>query len=68
MKIIELPRDTRVTVNGTTYFNENAGKEEEDDTVPPFIIGPLNRYTTIELLSHPILFFRNSGDLFLNKT
>jgi type IV secretory pathway VirB10-like protein len=32
----------------------------------PFIIGPLIRYTIIELLSQPIFFFRNSEDQFFN--
>jgi hypothetical protein len=59
---IELPPDGRITVNGRTYIN---GSTEEDDEVPPlpFLIGPLRRYTIIELLSQPFFFFYSREDL-----
>lgn len=63
---IELPLNTRVTVNGTTYINETNEAEDEEDTFSPLMIGPLNRYTIIELLSQPIFFFRRSADLDFN--
>jgi hypothetical protein len=59
---IELPPDGRITVNGRTYIN---GSTEEDDEVPPspFLIGPLRRYTIVELLSQPFFFFYSREDL-----
>jgi hypothetical protein len=63
---IDLPRDGRVTVNGRTYVNN--APVDDDSVALPFIIGPLNTYTIIELLSQPIFFFRASGDLDFKNT
>ena len=60
---IELPHDTRITVNGRTYINEAAVEGIGNAAATPFMIGPLNRYTIIELLSQPIFFFRRRTDL-----
>ncbi|KAF1919559.1 hypothetical protein BDU57DRAFT_569220, partial [Ampelomyces quisqualis] len=60
---IDLPRGTRITVNGRTYVNKDVAEDGEDTLASPFIIGPLNRYTIIELLSQPIFFFRGRADL-----
>jgi len=54
---IELPRDTSVTVNGTTYTNSDGPSSL------PFYIGPLEGYAIIELLSQPAFFFRTAASL-----
>ena len=54
---IELPRDTSVTVNGTTYTNSDGSSSM------PFYIGPLEGYAIIELLSQPAFFFRTAASL-----
>jgi hypothetical protein len=58
---VEVPNGGRVTVNGPTYINPTTG--DEDEASSPFIIGPLNTYATIELLSQPLFFFRTQADL-----
>jgi hypothetical protein len=63
---VELPRDGRITVNGRTYIN-NVPSDDESVALP-FIIGPLIRYTIIELLSQPIFFFRTGDDLNFTDT
>jgi hypothetical protein len=56
---IQLPSNTSIAVNGATYIHE-----DDENTAPsPFFIGPLNRYTIIELLSQSIFFFRGRADL-----
>ncbi|KAI8942285.1 hypothetical protein NX059_000364 [Plenodomus lindquistii] len=61
---IELPHGMRVTVNGQTFINdEEADPAGDEGAATPFIIGPLTRYTVIELLAQPIFFFRATGDL-----
>ncbi|KAH9881805.1 hypothetical protein J1614_000976 [Plenodomus biglobosus] len=62
---IQLPDDMRVTVNGHTYINETPQQRENSDeaSAAPFIIGPLARFTIIELLAQPIFFFRAPEDL-----
>jgi hypothetical protein len=59
---IELPPNGRITVNGRTYVNAPVATGKDSVTLP-FMIGPLNTYTIIELLSQPIFFFRTSDDL-----
>jgi hypothetical protein len=63
---IELPRDGRITINGRTYINNVP--LDDNSLALPFIIGPLNTYTIIELLSQPIFFFRTSDDLDFKNT
>jgi hypothetical protein len=60
---LKVPPGGRVTANGQTFINEFKEQSEEDMAISPFIIGPLNRYTIIELLSQPIFFFRTIDDL-----
>jgi hypothetical protein len=60
---IQLPEGGRITVNGRTYVNSVDVAVDDISTLLPFIIGPLNRYTIIELLSQPIFFFRERHDL-----
>lgn len=61
---IELPPRMRVTVNGHTFVNE-AGVDHHDNSAPVnrLIIGPLTRYTVVEVLSQPVFFFRSRADL-----
>lgn len=59
---IDLP-GTRVTVNNRTYHNEIQAEDDESTTALPFVIGPLNRFTIVELLSQPIFLFRILEDL-----
>ncbi|KAI4682346.1 uncharacterized protein J4E88_005236 [Alternaria novae-zelandiae] len=54
---IELPLNTSITVNGTTYTNS------DDSSSMPFYIGPLEGYAIIELLSQPAFFFRTAASL-----
>lgn len=54
---IQLPLNTSVTVNGTTYTNS------DDSSSMPFYIGPLEGYAIIELLSQPAFFFRTAASL-----
>ncbi|KAH6882138.1 hypothetical protein BKA58DRAFT_350775 [Alternaria rosae] len=54
---IELPRNTSVTVNGTTYTNSDGPSSLS------FYIGPLEGYAVIELLSQPAFFFRTAASL-----
>ncbi|KAF2032494.1 hypothetical protein EK21DRAFT_60679 [Setomelanomma holmii] len=60
---IELPLGGTVTVNNRTYMNRDVAADGQADTAPPFFIGPLNRFTIIELLSQPVFFFRGLGDM-----
>ncbi|KAH4015563.1 hypothetical protein HBI95_163550 [Parastagonospora nodorum] len=60
---IELPPNTQITVNGITYINDTLEAEQGPSAPSPFIIGTLDRYTIIELLSQPIFFFRTQADL-----
>jgi hypothetical protein len=60
---IELPTDCAVTVNGRTFTNAPAPAGEVEQPALPFVIGPLLRFTTIELLSQPVFFFRQRGDM-----
>ncbi|KAH9874345.1 hypothetical protein IAQ61_003534 [Plenodomus lingam] len=62
---IQLPHGMRVTVNGLTYVNEPTlqGENSDEESVKPFIIGPLERFAIIELLAQPIFFFRAPEDL-----
>jgi hypothetical protein len=65
---IHLSECASITVNGRTYVNSEHVVAHDGSVPLPFIIGPLNRYTIIELLSQPIFFFRESADLdFLDK-
>lgn len=59
---MELPRDTLVTVNGTTYTTS--------DGLSPlsFYIVPLKRYAIIELLSQPAFLFRPAASLKATST
>jgi hypothetical protein len=63
MFFIELLHVGQVTVNGHTYINVDVEAGAENAAILPFFIGPLNRYTIIELLSQPIFFFPSSNDL-----
>lgn len=54
---IELPQNTSVTVNGTTYTNSDGPSSLS------FYIGPLEGYAIIELLSQPAFFFRTAASL-----
>ncbi|KAI4671648.1 uncharacterized protein J4E78_000144 [Alternaria triticimaculans] len=54
---IQLPLNTSVTVNGTTYTNS------DDSSSMPSYIGPLEGYAIIELLSQPAFFFRTAASL-----
>lgn len=60
---IELPPDGLVTVNNRTYHHESQEEGAGGTPGSPFIIGPLNRFTIVELLSQPIFFFRVHEDL-----
>lgn len=60
---IELPPNTRITVNGITYINDALAAEQGPGAPSPFMIGPLDRYTIIELLSQPIFFLCAQADL-----
>lgn len=53
-----LPQNTSVTVNGLTYTNE--------DWPDDFVIGPLQSFAIIELLSQPIFFWRRREDVYFN--
>lgn len=65
---INLPPGNRVTVNGRTFEYTLPEDFIEGGETPLFIMGPLNMYTTVELLSQPIFFFRRLVDLdFQNK-
>jgi hypothetical protein len=61
---IEVPAGGRVTVNGHTYiYDTEQNSNGTADEALPFFIGPLTRYTVIELLSQPVFFFRTRDDL-----
>lgn len=62
---IEVPAGGRVTINGHTYVNDI---QPDGGDVLPFFVGPLTRYTVIELLSQAVFFFRTRGDLDYTNT
>ncbi|KAF2845506.1 hypothetical protein T440DRAFT_544131 [Plenodomus tracheiphilus IPT5] len=62
---IQLPRGMRVTVNGYTYVNEFSrhGDGPDGGLGTKIIMGPLIRFTIIELLTQRFFFFRTREDL-----
>jgi hypothetical protein len=60
---IEVPHGTSVTVNGITYTNTNGHAMST-----PCCIGPLERYTIIELLSQQVFSVRSQGNLNYSAT
>jgi hypothetical protein len=63
MFFVELSIGGHVTVNGHTHIDADAESGAETAAILPVFIGPLNRFTIIELLSQPIFFFPSSSDL-----
>ncbi|KAH7061946.1 hypothetical protein BKA63DRAFT_429406, partial [Paraphoma chrysanthemicola] len=60
---IELPALGSVTINGRTFSNMPTEGTTPSTALPPLIFGPLLRFTTIELLSQPVFFFRSRKDM-----
>ncbi|KAH7089257.1 hypothetical protein FB567DRAFT_440826, partial [Paraphoma chrysanthemicola] len=60
---IELPALGSVTINGRTFSNILAEGTTPGTALPPLIFGPLLRFTTLELLSQPVFFFRSRRDM-----
>ncbi|KAJ4335265.1 hypothetical protein N0V95_008950 [Ascochyta clinopodiicola] len=70
---IVVPPQTKLTINGQTYVNDEPAEREDHDGSKEansrFYIGPLRQFTVIEILSQPLFFFRTRADLdFVRRT